>query len=122
MTALAARLKALSKRVALLKHDVEQGKEVSPFTLAALMQLEAALDELDKTLPPARRGRPKKSESATQSLTGLVAVLKTYEWLGIKTDKDALQWIFRPRKGQGRARVILKTQRNRLAQAHKAPK
>lgn len=117
---LASRLKALSKRVAALEHDVDQGAEVSPFTLAALMQLEAALNELDKTLSPARRGRPKKSESATQSLTGLVAVLKTYEWLGIKTDKDALQWIFRPRKGQSRARVNLKTLRNNLAQARKA--
>lgn len=120
MTALAARLKAVAKRVAALEIDVEQGRAVSPYTIAALMQLEAALDELDKTLPPTRRGRPKKHDAGLQQLAGLVAVLKAWRWQEVKTDKEALQWIFRPRKGQSRVRINLKTLQNKLAQARKA--
>lgn len=111
---LPSRLKALAKRVATLEREVEQGGEVSPFTLAALMQLEAALDELDKVLPPARRGRPKQRDIVLQQLAGLVAVLKAWQWEGIKTNKQALQRIFRGRK------VNLHTWENKLAKARKA--
>jgi len=111
---LPSRLKALAKRVAALEIDVEQGRAVSPYTIAALMQLEAALDELDKTLLPTRRGRPKKHDAGLQQLAGLVAVLKAWQWEGVKTNKQALQRIFRGRK------VNLHTWENKLAQARKA--
>lgn len=109
MTALASRLKALAKRVALL----EQGGEVSPFTLAALMQLEAALDELDKTLPPVRRGRPKQRDIVLHLLRFYVDGTKA---LDNSTDKEALQRLLRRNKG----RLSLQTLQNKLAQARKA--
>lgn len=96
MTTLAPRLKALSKALG-------QGKELPP---EVLERLEACLDEIDKVLPPARRGRPKQRE-----LLILPWFVDTCKKLGVKTDKEVLQRLF----GRGN----LKTWRNRLARARK---
>lgn len=115
---LASRLKALSKRVAALERDVEQGGEVSPFTLAALMQLEAALDELDKTLPPVRRGRPKQPDIVLHLLRFYVDGIKALPNSGVTTQKEALQRLLRKHKG----RLSLHTLENKLGKERKAPK
>lgn len=115
---LPSRLKALSERVATLERDVEQGGEVSPFTLAALMHLEAALDELDKTLPPARRGRPKQRDLVLHLLRFYVDGIKALPDSGVTTQKEALQRLLRKHKG----RLSLHTLENKLAQARKEPR
>lgn len=117
MAILSAQLNALAKRVATLERDVAQGKEVSPAALAALLRLEACLQEIETILPARRRGRPQKSKLALHLMRGTVDALKTISELGIKTDKEALQWLSRTRKG--RLPINLKTWRNRLSQARK---
>ena len=111
MSPLSFRLNDLAKRVALLERDG------SPDALAALLRLDATLAEVEALLPPCRRGRPKKAEFPQDFMAGLIDVLKTLPELGIKTDKDALRWLARTRKGK--APTNLKTWRNRLSQARK---
>lgn len=121
MSTLAARLKALSKRVTLL----EQGKDVLPAVQAAMLQLEAALDELDKVLPPARRGRPKQPE--LEWLLWFVDLSKRFP--GSKTDREILQWLQRwpgtradkvvVQRMFGGHKGTLKTLQNKLARARK---
>lgn len=117
MPALAPRLKALAKQIAALERDVAQGKDVSPAALAALLRLEACLQEIETILPARQRGRPRKSELALHLMRLAVDGLKTLPELRIKTDQEALQWLFRQRKVK--VPINLKTWRNRLAQARK---
>ena len=113
MTALAARLKAVAKAL-------EQGKELPP---EVLQQLEACLDEIDKVLPPVRRGRPKKPE-----LSWLCWTVRICRGLGVKTDKEVLQRLLKTKTDKEvlqqllGGRATLKTLRNQLAEARKALK
>ena len=109
MGTLAPRLKALAKRIALL----DQG---DPALQAALSQLEASLDEVERLLPPTRqRGRPKQREIALSLLRFAVDGIKALPDSGVKTDREALQWFLRRHKGRGN----LKTWQNSLARARK---
>lgn len=111
MAALAPRLKALAKRVASLE------QESDPAVQAVLLRLEACLQEIETILPARQRGRPRKSELALHLMRLAVDGLKTLPELRIKTDQEALQWLFRQRKVK--VPINLKTWRNRLAQARK---
>lgn len=115
MTALAPRLKALSKAL-------EQGKELPP---EVLERLEACLDEIDKTLPPARRGRPKQPE--LEWLRWFVDLSKKLP--GSRTNKAVLQGLLKAKTDKevvlrmlGGHRVSLKTLENKLARAKKLQK
>lgn len=108
MTPLAIRLKALSKRVALLEQD--------PTAYAALAQLESALDALDNLMPARPRGRPKHPDFNLLFFAGLVDVLKSCQMDGIKTDTEALKWISSSRKSRPQN---FKTLKNRLARGRK---
>lgn len=107
MTPLAIRLKALSKRVALLEQD--------PTAHAALAQLESTLDTLDNLLPARPRGRPKHRDLVLHLLRFYVEGMKMLPDAGVATDKDALLLYLRRHKG----RSNLKTLQNRLARARK---
>ena len=121
MQTLASRLKALAKLVALLEHDEAHGKEVPPAVRATLLQLEAYLQEIETTLPARRQsGRPRQPEMALRLFCGMVDVLQTLPELGVKTDRAAIQWFLRSRKGK--ARINLKTLQNKLARARKLPR
>ncbi|MWV11159.1 hypothetical protein F3I62_03530 [Pseudomonas sp. R-28-1W-6] len=102
MATLAARLKALNKRVAALEQDSD------PAVQAVLLRLEACLDEIDKVLPPTRRGRPKQPD-----LLILPWFVDSAKKLGMKTDKAVLQRLLRGDRGS------LKTWQNQLAKARK---
>lgn len=112
MGTLAPRLKALSKRVALLDHG-------DPAVQAALSQLETSLDEVERLLPARQRGRPRQRELVPFLLCFVVDGLKRLPELGITTDREALRYYLRSQKGKGRIGSI-KTLQNQLARARKS--
>ncbi|MEW5621587.1 hypothetical protein ABGT18_09765 [Pseudomonas putida] len=108
MTPLALRLKSLAKHVASLEQD--------PTAYAALAQLQSALDAIDQLRPARPRGRPKHPDFNLLFFAGLVDVLKSGNWIDIKTDVDALQWLSRHNKKRPQN---FKTLKNRLARGRK---
>lgn len=104
MATLTARLNALAKRAAKLDPS-------DP----AVLYIAAALDEIDKLLPPVRRGRPKQRDLVLHLLRFYVDGIKALPDSGVTTDKGALQRLLRKHKG----RFSLKALQNRLARARK---
>lgn len=116
--AMASRLKALTRRVAVLERYATQGRELSPALVAVLSYLNVQLEKIEEVFPTQKRvGRPKTPDEALRILLALVEATKRED---IKSDKAAIEQIISQTGFKGtEAKEKVKTLQNQLIIARK---